>query len=84
MSSVQELKWVNSRRRNDPLDKLIRQAERESNLYLGCILSVSGLIVLLLVMIGKGITSFTPLSTRFPKILLDFGEGINYFTCMED
>ena len=30
-----------------------------------------------------GIMSFTPLSTRFPKIVLDFREGIKYLKYME-
>jgi hypothetical protein len=33
---------------------------------------LAGLVILL------GITSFTPLSTRFPHFLLDICEGINY------
>lgn len=44
---------MKSRRKNDPLDVIIRRAQTESNVYLGCALSLSGLLMAALILIGR-------------------------------
>ncbi len=44
---------MNSRRRNDELDRLIREGNSYSNIVLGCLIGAAALVATLLIFVAK-------------------------------